>query len=350
MELLIFSIPFVVAAVLLIFFRKQTVWWEYPALIVPSIIIALLLELCCKAYNATDTEYLGSYITKIRHEDSWNEYIHRTCTKVVACGKDKDGNTIYKTVTYDCSYVRDHPDFWMYFTNTGNTDYISEQEYSRLRWQFGTPMRFIDMHRDYYTKDGDAQEYDFDGDWRKARTLSESHKYQNKVQTSRSIFKFEEISDRKADSLGLYRYPAIIDDDQCPFIGYTADKYTEKRFRWLNARLGKQCQFRTYLLFYRNQPVSIVEKQRSYWQGANKNEMIVCIGIDSSDRVQWCECLSWSDEPRLEAKTKQFFLESDSLRLIDYADLLFRWVPRDWHRKKFEDFSYITVELSDTQY
>lgn len=35
MELLVFLIPFFVSAVLLLFFRKQTTWWEHAVLIVP---------------------------------------------------------------------------------------------------------------------------------------------------------------------------------------------------------------------------------------------------------------------------------------------------------------------------
>jgi hypothetical protein len=73
MEIFIFLIPFVVAAFLLIFFRKQTTWWEYAALIVPSILIGILMEFVFKQSNAADTEYLGSYVTRIRHYDVWNE-------------------------------------------------------------------------------------------------------------------------------------------------------------------------------------------------------------------------------------------------------------------------------------
>lgn len=71
MEIFIFLIPFVVAAFLLIFFRKQTTWWEYAVLIVPSILIGILMEFVFKQSNAADTEYLGSYVTRIRHYDAW---------------------------------------------------------------------------------------------------------------------------------------------------------------------------------------------------------------------------------------------------------------------------------------
>lgn len=37
MELLVFLIPFFVSAVLLLFFRKQTTWWEHAVLIIPDV-------------------------------------------------------------------------------------------------------------------------------------------------------------------------------------------------------------------------------------------------------------------------------------------------------------------------
>ena len=62
------------------------------------------MEFVFKQSNAADTEYLGSYVTRIRHYDAWNEYIHRTCTRTVGSGKNQ------RTETYDCSYVENHPE------------------------------------------------------------------------------------------------------------------------------------------------------------------------------------------------------------------------------------------------
>ena len=158
MEIFIFLIPFVVAAFLLIFFRKQTTWWEYAVLIVPSILIGILMEFVFKQSNAADTEYLGSYVTRIRHYDAWNEYIHRTCTRTVGSGKHQ------RTETYDCSYVDNHPERWTYFDARNKEEYfMTDNEFNVVRKILGTKSVFIDMHRDYYTKDGDAQEWAWDG-------------------------------------------------------------------------------------------------------------------------------------------------------------------------------------------
>ncbi len=344
MEIFIFLIPFVVAAFLLIFFRKQTTWWEYAVLIVPSILIGILMEFVFKQSNAADTEYLGSYVTRIRHYDAWNEYIHRTCTRTVGSGKHK------RTETYDCSYVDNHPERWTYFDARNNEEYfMTDNEFNVVRKILGTQSVFIDMHRDYYTKDGDAQEWAWDGSIENSYTLSSEHDYKNKVKASRSIFKFEDIDYQQARKIGLFEYPNIVLYDQNPVLGLKIPKNQEKAMRWLNGYYGERKQFRVFVLFFTNKPEEIVEKQRSYWQGGNKNELVVCVGIDKNKNVKWCNAFSWCDSQVVGVKSRDWFM-SNPVNLEKYAEYIGKIVEKEWHRKNFEDFDYLTIELTDGQY
>ena len=108
MEIITYLIPFVTVIVLLSFFRKETAWWEYLLVIIPSLLLALAVEALMKYDNVVDTEYLGYYVTKIRYEEPWNEYIHKTCTETRVVGHDKNGRAITQTYTRDCSYVEEH--------------------------------------------------------------------------------------------------------------------------------------------------------------------------------------------------------------------------------------------------
>ena len=83
--------------------------------------------------NFSDTEYLSYYITKIRHTDEWDEWIHRTCTREVPDGTDSKGNTKYRTETYDCSYREYHPERWLKDDNKGDDMYINREEFQELR-------------------------------------------------------------------------------------------------------------------------------------------------------------------------------------------------------------------------
>ena len=191
MEVILFAIPFIVAIFLLIFRRHNMVWWEYALVVIPTIILVIVVRSTIIAVKTTDTEYYGGYITKVRHYDEWDEWIERRCTRQVEVGKDSEGNAIYEEESYDCSYRQYHSQYWVYFSNiSGGEHHISEQQFNDIKRRFNSPKIFVDMHRDYYTIDGDAQDYMWPNTRNTIRTITEKHEYKNKVKASNSIFNF----------------------------------------------------------------------------------------------------------------------------------------------------------------
>lgn len=351
MEIIVYSLPFIISIFLLIFFKKYIVWWEYLALIGISLLFSFLFRLAFIASLESDTEYLGGYMTKITHYDEWDEWIHRTCTRQVPCGRDSKGNTIYRTEHYDCSYREYHPEKWMYTDNYNREHYFyNKAEFDRAMAELGYPRSvFRDMHRHYYRIDGDAQDYFYDNSIPHLRPLVWEHSYKNKIQASHSIFKFEDISDSEADSLGLYRYPNVTDYDQDVVLGFKCGKEVHKRYKYINSMYGARKQFRMYVLVFRNQPLEISEKQKSYWQGGNKNEFVICLGYNTkTGRIDWCNPFSWCDKPDLEIATKRYFRENPKMNLANYP----MWLESHlnlWKRKEFKDFEYIENELTKGQ-
>ena len=350
MEIIFYVIPFIVAIFLLIFYRRETTYWEYFLLIVPSVLLFIISRAIIVSSSQSDVEYLGDYITKVRHYDEWDEWIVRRCSRQVPSGRDSKGNTIYRTEYYDCSYRDYHPERWSYFDQEGDEHWLYyEEEYDKIRRKFGTREIFIDMHRDYYRIDGDAQEYRWNGTEKTAWTVTHSHNYKNKIQSSRSIFGFTKIDKKEADTLGLYNYPEIADDyDQLPVLGgESLPKEQIDAIRYTNAFYGKKYQFRNYVLLFKNKDIEISELQRSYWVGGNKNELVTCIGVDDNMKVQWCNAFSWCDAPTLDIKTESYFAERDSIDLVDYSSMIREClVNGEWERKSFEDFDYIKTEIS----
>lgn len=340
MELLVFLIPFFVSAVLLLFFRKQTAWWEHAVLIIPSLLVGAAMICLFERVESSDTEYLGSYVTRIRYYEPWNEQEERTETYT-----DEDGNT--HTRTY---YVTvNHPERWTYYDHSGYERKCSNEEFSAMKRRLSVASVFVDMHRNYYTRDGDAYEYRWNGQTAQLYPVTSSREYENKVKASRSVFKFEDISEKEARRIGLYDYPGIRLRDQCPIIGAKFSARQERAIRVLNAQYGPKKEFRLYLLFYRNKPLSIAEKQRSYWQGGNKNELVVCVGLDSRNCVMWSDAFSWCDSPVLAVKSRDWFT-SHRLDLCAFASYIEPIVQKEWKRKEFSDFKYLSVELSNNEY
>ena len=299
MEIITYIFPFFVALILLLLFNKKMVWWEYLVLIAGSLFFSVIIASLMRHGNCQDTEYLGGYMTKITHYDDWDEWIHRTCTREVPLGEPQ--------------------------------------------------MVFRDMHRSYYTKDGDAQDYFWDGTIPHLRSLAWSHTYTNKVIGSSSVMKFKKITPHEAKKMGLYDYPQIEKQDQRPIIGLMVDDNTMKQVKYVNSFYGRRKQFRVFILVWTDKTIGISEEQRSYWQGGNKNEFVVCLGYDRfKDSIKWANAFSWSDDPKLEIATKRYFREHPKMDLKSYAIWLENHIGM-WHRKEFKDFDYLSIPLREGQ-
>lgn len=347
MELVILAVPFLTAAFLLWRFRKETVWWEYVVLLVPSILLFFLMRFIIVAVETESTEYLGTYAKRVVYYEDWNEYIHRTCTRTYKVGKTT------RVQTYDCSYVDYHPERWEMIDKDGGSFPISKKEYSKLVKEWGGKVVFKDMHRDYYTNDGDAYYIEWNGDEKSVRGITYPKTYENKVKVSKSIFKFEDISKKEAKELGLYDYPDVADDYyQSPIIGYRGKDWKgERMFQWVNGAYGSKYQIRAFLLCFYNKDISISEKQRSYWCGGNKNELVICVGLDSlTNKVQWANVFSWQDSPMIDVKTRQWLSSQDKLSIQALGQFLKANIPNNWKRKEFKDFDYLQIELTLGQY
>lgn len=172
MELLVFLIPFFVSAVLLLFFRKQTTWWEHAVLIIPSLLVGAAMIWAFERAESSDTEYLGSYVTKIRYYEPWNERVRRTSSYRDSKGH-RHTRTYYVTVN--------HSEKWSYYDHSGRERDCTSQEFSAMKDRLQAPSVFVDMHRNYYTRDGDAYEYRWNGQPATLYSVTREHEYENKV-------------------------------------------------------------------------------------------------------------------------------------------------------------------------
>ena len=83
-------------------------------------------------------------------------------------------------------------------------------------------------------------------------------------------------------------------------------------------------------------------------KNGNKNEFVVCLGM-KNDSVAWVNAFSWCDMPKLEIKTRNYFISNPILNIYEYGQWLNKNITDNWQRKEFKDFKYINVELSKTQ-
>ena len=343
MEIVIYIIPFLTAIFLLLVFNKKMVWWEYMALIVPSLLFTFITQLIMVSVNSSDTEYLGSYVNRITYYEPWDEMVRVRHTRT-----DKDGDTeVY--YTWEREY---HSECYTYVDNESSWEYhLSKKEYEVIKKRMGNKSVFRDMHRDFHRIDGDAYDIYWDKTIEHLYDITTPHSYTNKIKASQShtIFKYSDISEEDAKELGLYEYPDIKLMNQNPIIGRNVTDKDKQRIKYINATYGKTHQFRVYMLFYEGKDIEISEQQKAYWQNGNKNEFVVCLGTQK-DSVVWCNPFSWCDEPKLEVLTRDYFIQNPKVDIDAYGKWLQAQIPTKWKRKEFADFEYIRIGLSRGQY
>ena len=348
-----FIIPVITCLILFLQYRKATVWWEYIVVFLPSVAASFATEWGMERYNASDTQYIGSCATSVRHYDEWDEWIDQTCTKTVGSGDDET------TVTYDCSYRQYHPEQWAALFPDGSERDISRQTYHTYLRQWKTPIKAIDMNRHFYHIDGDAQQYDWNRHWYNAFTFTEPDAYENRLRAARTLYDLSEVSRQDIDFYHLQDYPSLRHTDRFglertdhrPVMGASVNDSIQRRFQFINGFYGRQYQFRIYVVLFPGQAVSASVEQRNLMEGGNKNELVVCIGTDSTaTRVSWANTFSWCDNPALEVRLKQVIASQDTLSLSALADEVERGLAVGlWHRKEFSDYNYVKVDLTGLQ-
>lgn len=337
----------VIACLLLHFeFGFDGKWTAYMWIMIFGEATAGLLHWLFYHIHTSKKEYLGSYVVSIHHEEPWTELKEVTETKTDSNGK-----------SYTVTKIKEeyHGEKYYFINSRGSNIKCDRRFYNyvsgiwRLRpknvsWSGKHIKGGIRYGTENYFSEFDTQAQSDPENW---VPVTESSAYTNKVCSSNSIFKFEKIDAKQAKDMGLYDYPSISNfDAPCILSGniYVSDDM-RALFRKFNAYYAPQWQMRLYiLLFNANKGISISEKQRAYWQGGNKNEFVLCFGIESGQRIGWARAFSWADQQDHEVKISQWLMRNPDLdwnKLYDYLQIALC----TWKRKEFKDFDYINITL-----
>ena len=329
---LIFSLPILISAPFFLLYHE--VWWyvAIPLAIVEGILILVW------HFSTTSVEFLGAYPVKITHICAWTEEVERIKTRYI------DGELVEEK-EYDERY---HPDKYTWVLNTGKKQTIDASVFDALADEWGD-IEYIDTHYSNCIDGGGIEVAEWNGYEEDTWTVTYTHRYRNPFKHSNSLFKVRKhYSEYEAEKNGLFKYPEITDYYQDAIVfrdGDIVSKYhsveAEDEFQKINAFEGYEREIHVFVLLYNsdkyNKDVSF--KQRDYWNGLNKNELVICIGADEK-KAQWCNVLSWSDSVEWLRSVEKKVLSMDELDLYEFSKWL-RMNLDGWVRKEFKDFSYL---------
>ncbi len=355
---LLWLLPVLVSIILYAILKASDVFKIGAVFTVITIIYSLIHVNVVESNLTSDTEWWGNYAKSIHYYDDWDEEVpcrHPIyCTRSYECGDGKTSRTC--TESYVCGYehaydVDYHSEYWTIRWDDNSEYHISPTEYIFLAERWGNKFYKVELNRDYHSNDGDDKACDWDLRPESSENLITEHTYENKVQASNSVFKADRVDSTDIKEYRLYEYPKCVNGKQSVVLGpVKVDEATKKLLEYINGYYGSKKQFKLLICLWRNQSEITAERQHNYWENLNKNELLVCIGVDNANQVQWCKSYSWMDRPLLTVKVDQWFKDNRSLSLSRFS----RWLPRNieeyWQRKHFRDFNYLKIEITQSQY
>lgn len=344
-------IPLLVTGIFYFIKKHEFTWWEFFIPLVIALVAVVVSKLIIDHTSVQFTEYWGSTIMGVYEEEPYNYWQSETCTREVPCGTDSNGNTQYCTETYDCSHQEDVGPSWWAISSIDESINLTEKQHDDLVKQFGTKKSVIKTRKNYDANDRavSSKGTKFEGtrvgktsrilltSWngsdatRKAYTSR--HKYENRIKaTDLSIFNISLVTEKEADSLGLFKYPDHKGSslfgktnglDYPTILGDNISEETQEKFRKLNGKFGTTNQLRLWILVFDNKPMSIAQYQENYWVKGNKNELVICIGRKGNEIV-WSHAFSWAHSDVLTTAVKNKVLD-----LYTYKDsIIHRNLPK----------------------
>lgn len=344
-------IPIFITVLSFFLLKSYNFWWE---LLIPTgvtFLFILISYFVIESTSMSDIEYNGYQITESRYYEYWESYVSQTCSRTVSCGKD-----CTKTEYYDCSYCDRNSPYWTSVDNFGREYRISEEKYKHLKKLWANE-NFVDLDRTIHNtfscgQDGDMYKTIWDGNPFHSENSVKEISFKNKLKVSHSAFNFPEITKEDADSIGLYHYPKFYDYYKQPSIlskeVYVKDSI-ETLFQYLNGNMGYPYKVKVFTLLFRNKPQSIALSQEQYWEGGNRNEIVVCIGLDKLGNIEWVKPFSWSDNKRLVVEIREEISELKRLNWLEIYNIYEKSIKQYWKWKSFEDFNYLKFEPTKNQ-
>jgi hypothetical protein len=343
---------------------RRLAWWEW--LLVYPLVIGLTLGMkgCSETELTRDTEYWGSYVTHLRHENFWQEEVSCRhpiyCTRVVPRTRtvtDSKGNstteTYLETETYECGRehpydVDDHPPIWVAFGSGKQVLNVDQASWNRHCDLYGNVTEVPTGHSSVHGTDGKAWETTWPGTLQTVDPLAEEHTYVNRVQASRNIYRYPPVAKETVRQYGLYTYPKP-QGYYLPCVLPPATYAGDEQISQLSALLGKKHQIRLWVLVFRDQPRQAGLEQEALWEGGNKNELVLTVGIDKERHIRWAHVFSWTPVEAVKVETRDWLQSQKTLDLPALVTFLQPLIEQKWRRRQFAEFSYLRVEMMPAQ-
>lgn len=277
-----------------------------------------------------DKEIWSGKIVSVEHNEEWDEEITETYT-------DSKGKSHTRT------YTKHHSAENYIKTSDGGSILVNRSLDNKIEFNDKFPNSKQELEKFYPI----------------GTATSSVHYYKNKVAASYSIYKHKEIDLRQYKNLPKYpikdkTYIQVEDR----FIGSIDNKENViNKLNEVNSDLNSKEKKKQVNLVFVN--LGDVGEDygfalQDYWEGGNKNDVIVSFAVDSTEKIKWVYPFSWADNEsseKLKIDVRNYLMENNELSNFESKiENIGTMIEKDFVRKQFADFNYINVELPVTSY
>lgn len=326
--------------------RHRITWWEMTLPILVGVLFISLFSWLGKRSQTGDVEYWGGWVRTAEHYEDWNERVPCRHPKYRTVSDGKGGTrTVFDGYQhiYDVDY---HPDEYLITTSNGETVHSTEKAVYAEMDRFGG-RKFKDLHRSYHTNDGDLWYAHWPGSDETISPTVIPHSYENRVQAAQdSILSYADLSEEEIATYGVYAdYPTL-------WVGYRGHSAlgmgdaADDRLSFWNAKLGTKKKVRMWLLGFdstKYQRESGIMQERA-WKGGNKNEVVLCVGVDDTGKPAWSHVFGWTDseECKIEIRNAAMELGADPIKLVDRMAQI---VDEKYELVDWSKFDYLDIKM-----
>jgi hypothetical protein len=176
--------------------------------------------------------------------------------------------------------------------------------------------------------------------------------YENHVQVSKSNFDLHDISKAEAKKYNLFEYPDVNGYKQKTILGLDSLTFLEqnykngayKLFDYFNGTYGPKRKIRVFVLLFSGKSVDVAVKQKNYWDGGNKNEVVICIDLDkTTGKINWVYPFSWGENKRIAIDLRE---DISNMGIMDFTKL-YHIVDEStvgFTYRDFKQYDYLSVD------
>ncbi|OAS15521.1 hypothetical protein [Paenibacillus oryzisoli] len=316
-------------------------WWRY---VLTSLAAAILFAGVVAGdfyFRTVDSEVWSGRVIDVEHIEEWDEWIPGK----EECSTDDDGR---KRCTKKPGHTEHHKEINKIKTSDNGWFEVNESMDGRTTFTSRSPNSTREL----------AQYYPL------GTPSASVHHYVNKVRSSYSLFKHNDI-DLK-DYSGLPTYPRFVSEvlhvDRIVGNVPNKPKALATLAAWnteLNREVpdpeqpGETKSWKQVNLIFVNMGTDLPQEYgfalQDKWENGNKNDFIVSFSPALDGSMKWVYAFSWSEVDMLKLEVQDYMMEQgygkDFVPIVDHVAQM---VADQFVRKQFADFDYLQIEVSDT--